>query len=142
MREDTLHMTLAFLGDVPAVRIPELCRVAEGLVLPASELVLDCLGYWEQKHLCWVGPLRLPADFKGFVEALHANLRAKDFPLEARDFVAHVTLLRNVRENLKIRPLEPPLRWSIDCWQLMASLPDGPGRRYESLGEWPGSAGH
>lgn len=142
MREDTLHMTLAFLGDVPAARIPELCRVADGLALPASALVLDCLGYWERKHLCWAGPTRLPADFNGFVDALHANLRAQGFPLEARNFVAHVTLLRNVRENLETRLLEPPLIWSIDRWHLMASLPDGPGRRYESLGEWPVSAGH
>lgn len=141
MRQETLHLTLAFLGNVPTVRIPELLRVAGELALPVADLEMDCLGYWARQHLCWVGPTQLPASFHAFVGDLHTALRANGFALEEREFAAHVTLLRNVREAPKVHPLEPPLRWCVESWRLVGSLPDGNGRRYESLGEWPACPG-
>lgn len=143
MREETLHLTLAFLGNVPDGKIADLCRVARQLSLPAEALEIDHLHYQADKKICWAGFTRLPQSFLGFVMALQADLRAAGFALEERDFVAHITLLRNVRHMAEAGVDSAlPLVWLPARWALVASMPAGNGRRYETLAEWPARAGH
>jgi RNA 2',3'-cyclic 3'-phosphodiesterase len=142
MREETLHLTLAFLGNVESRRIGELCHLAANLSLPALDLTIDRLGCWEHSGVCWAGPTGLPAPFLAFIDTLHAQLRAAGFALEEREFAAHISLLRNVgKDSVRSRavcsPLASSLVWPLQAWRLVASLPDGAGRRYEILGEWP-----
>src|SRR5690606_16064137 len=56
MRRDTLHLTLAFIGGVPRLRIPELLEVGAAVTPRAFELSLDVLGEWMHKHIVWAGP--------------------------------------------------------------------------------------
>jgi 2'-5' RNA ligase len=142
MREDTLHLTLAFLGNVEVQRIGELCRLAANLPLPNIDLTIDRLDCWAHSGVCWAGPSRLPKPFRDFVDSLHRQLRAAGFALEEREFAAHISLLRNIGKDSLSRmpvcgPLAPSMVWPLQAWRLVASLPDGTGRRYETLGEWP-----
>jgi 2'-5' RNA ligase len=148
MREETLHLTLAFLGNVESRRIGELCHLAANLSLPAIDLTIDRLGCWEHSGVCWAGPTGLPTPFLAFIDTLHAQLRAAGFALEEREFAAHISLLRNIgkltcrngkdplRKRAACSPLASSLVWPLRAWRLVASLPDGTGRRYEILGEW------
>jgi 2'-5' RNA ligase len=149
MREETLHLTLAFLGNVESRRIGELCHLAENLPLPAIDLTIDRLGCWEHSGICWVGPTGLPTLFRDFIDSLHRQLCAAGFSLEEREFAAHISLLRNIGKDFVRRmpgcgPLAPSMVWPLRAWRLVASLPEGTGRRYEALGEWPacGSGQH
>jgi len=55
MRPETLHVTLAFLGDQPAERLPEIEAIADGVQGLACDCRLDTRGYWPDKQLLWAG---------------------------------------------------------------------------------------
>lgn len=74
---NNLHLTLAFLGDVPEVRVPELADLAATLVAEPLVLELDRIGYWRQQRLVWAGPQSCP-------DALAAPAQAGCGPLAWR----------------------------------------------------------
>lgn len=97
MRRDTLHMTLAFIGDVPAERVGILQQAAAGLTNSPFTLMLDHLACWRHNRIAWVGCSQAPLPLLTLVGKLAERLADAGLPLEARDFAAHVTLLRNAR---------------------------------------------
>ncbi|MBL8447643.1 MAG: RNA 2',3'-cyclic phosphodiesterase [Zoogloeaceae bacterium] len=136
MQRDTLHLTLAFLGDVPLASIPGLTAAASSLDPgPAFTLTLDELGYWRHNQIVWAGVRHPPAALTRLAGDLHERLRGGGFPLESRPFRPHLTLLRRV-----LAPVELPgllaLAWPVDAFVLMASELSHQGARYRVIGRW------
>lgn len=131
-----LHLTLAFLGDVPEVRVPELADLAATLVAEPFVLELDRIGYWRQQRLVWAGPQSCPDVLAALAAALGAGLRARGFRSERRSFQPHVTLLRDARRA----PAQAgcgPLAWRPTQFVLACTQPAGRGVRYRIAGNWP-----
>lgn len=135
MRLDTLHLTVAFIGDVARSRLPDLQELAGQVDAPCVDLTLDVLGEWERKHIVWAGPSTTPDALLQLVEALGGRLKSAGFDLEARSFVPHVTLLRNARCTDQRTPLEASLRWHCDGFVLVESTLGPAGSRYEILAQ-------
>lgn len=144
MRRDTLHMTLIFIGEVPAERVEVLRQAAAGVISPAFTLQLDCLADWRHKRIAWIGCSQAPQPLLTLVGQLAGRLAEAGLPLEARDFVAHVTLLRNAR----CQPMAAaaPIRWPVCDFVLAETLPassrtlpqaTGEGGRYRIIDRWP-----
>jgi len=131
-----LHMTLAFLGNVPAARLPELQVIAAGLAADSFVLSLDCIGWWRAQRVVWAGTEKCPRDLEMLAAALAGRLQAGGFRTEARRFVPHVTLLRNAG---KVPPPEAfqPLIWRPRQFVLVRSEPSSGGVRYRIAGKWP-----
>ena len=136
MRRDTIHLTLAFLGDVAVSRLAALEAVAQSVRGERFVLELDRVGSWRGNRILWAGCAQVPAAMPAMAEALAADLRAAGFELEARAFNPHVTLVRNA-----LRPLQSvemaPLRWPVASFVLVASERDAGGANYRVLGRWP-----
>ncbi len=137
MRRDTLHLTLAFIGGVPRLRIPELLEVGAAVTPRAFELSLDVLGEWMHKHIVWAGPGDAPKALVELSGDLHERLAAAGFGLEERPFVPHVTLLRNAACATQRSLLEQAVKWRADGFVLVESRLLTSGARYEVLGRWP-----
>src|SRR5574337_2181232 len=91
MARDTLHQTLAFIGDIPAGRVADLERVAAGLVdNPAGELKLDRLGYWRHNHIVWAAPSAPSESLARLAETLGMALADAGFAVEKRPFRPHI----------------------------------------------------
>jgi len=135
MGRDTLHLTLAFLGDVPAGRMAEAMRVADRIAAEPFELVLDQVGYWKHNRILWAGGVS-PA-LTLLADALGEGLRAAGFALEARPFVAHLTLLRNAHCGTDVPLPAQPVSWPVGEFVLAESRRTGAGARYEAAGRWP-----
>lgn len=135
-----LHLTLAFLGDVPATRVAELERLAATLVAAPFVLNLDCIGYWRQQRLVWAGPQSCPPELELLAAALGDGLRAGGFHTERRRFKPHVTLLRDVR-NVPLQTACGPLAWRPTQFVLACSRPAVRGVCYQLLGGWPLTGG-
>jgi 2'-5' RNA ligase len=118
-REDTIHLTLAFLGDAEPGAALAVARRARA---EASSFVLTEARYWAHNRIVWVGPKECPA-------ALAAL--AKDLG-EERAFAAHVTLIRKARAPKRL-PVLPALEWPVTEFLLVNSRlgPEGPS--YEVL---------
>lgn len=124
---DKLHLTLHFIGSVPAGRVAE---VAAALQVPVSAFELRLVA-----TECWHGgtavlrPRTVPRRLHQLHADLAAALRQLALPVETRAFRPHVTL---ARRSAPVRPVAPAetLRWRVTGYVLVQSMSDG---RYRLL---------
>lgn len=153
VRPEGIHLTLKFLGEVPARRLEAIERaLARAVQEPFSLSVwlgrLGSFGGSTGLRVVWVG-------LEGDVEEL-ARLAARvegaldplGFPRERRPFAAHLTLAR-VKEGASpqdrrrlfelVRSLEPPPLpgATLETVSLMQSTLEPGGARYQCLARFP-----
>jgi 2'-5' RNA ligase len=134
MRQDALHLTLAFLGEIPAARWIDATAVAAEIVVAPFTLTLDRLNYWKHNRILWAGGESEP--LAALASSLQTGLRAAGFQLETRPFVAHMTLLRDARCPAP-PSLDAPIAWPVTEFTLVESSLSAAGARYEIVGRWP-----
>jgi 2'-5' RNA ligase len=134
MRRDTLHVTLAFLGDIPAGRVADAGKVADEMAVEPFDLILDRLGYWKHNRILWAGGVSPRLTF--LADSLDEKLLVAGFVLDERPFQAHVTLLRDARCS-KVPDLPQPIVWPVREFVLVESRLSREGSRYEIIGRWP-----
>jgi len=143
-RPETIHLTLAFLGETAVSRLPELHALARGIQVDAFALTIDRLGYWQHNRLFWAGCGKVPAPLAELHRRLQAALAASGFPVDppGRSFTPHVTLLRKVPAGKAGAgsgelPVQEHLSWPCKHFVLVQSEPTSSGHRYRVLGEYP-----
>jgi 2'-5' RNA ligase len=129
---ENVHLTLAFLGDVAADRLPRAIEAARGLAGEPHELPIDEARYRTRSRLVWARPRRTPPALAALAAELHRALTDSSFALERRAFIAHVTLIRNARKPRALPPL-PALAWRVEEFVLVRSTTFEEGSRYEIL---------
>lgn len=127
---ENLHLTLAFLGGIPAVRVADIEAMARGLTFAPFEFILNTHGAFPRAGAIWLGSTRVAAPLSELVARLRIGLTEIGLPGEARAFHPHVTLARS-RERLPPLPATAeiaPLVWRVDAFRLVQSqtLADGP----------------
>ena len=131
-----LHLTLAFLGDVPVGRIPGLIELAGAVRSRSFQLAIDTRGYWRHNRVVWAGAARCPAALRELLVKLADLMRANGFRHEAREYVPHVTLLRDSRKAPTL-PVPAPIAWDVDDFALMRSAQRGRSSAYDIVHCWP-----
>jgi 2'-5' RNA ligase len=133
----SIHLTLAFLGDVPAARLPDLESIgAATAAQPAFAVALDTIGAFRKAQVAWVAPSAPPAGLLALARDLHGRLQGAGFAFDARAFRPHVTLARKCTLALADERC-PPLSWAADAVVLVASTLAPAGARYAALARWP-----
>lgn len=133
---DHLHLTLAFLGDVPAPAMPALRAVGDTLPHVGATLVFDTLGAWRASGVAWVAPAVVPSAITNLHAALSIALGQAGFMLEERAFRPHVTLARRCVQPQPRTRCEP-LRWRADRLCLVGSELQPEGPVYREFASWP-----
>ncbi|WP_158380792.1 RNA 2',3'-cyclic phosphodiesterase [Chitinilyticum litopenaei] len=124
-----LHLTLAFLGDTPTVRLPELAALIAAQDWPAQTLRLDRIGSFSAgSGVVWLGCKQPDQQLLDHVARLHAALQRAGFPHDERPYCPHLTLLRGTRAPQT--RLAPALHWPLGPITLFASLPGERGPSY------------
>ncbi|AAU90486.1 putative 2'-5' RNA ligase [Methylococcus capsulatus str. Bath] len=118
---DKLHLTLAFLGAVPAERLPELTAMTGDLDLPPFELALDRLEYWQRNRVLCLGASATPPLLIELVGILNSKLGRAGFPVERRPFRPHLTLARKAEAAWSAMPLKTSVTWPVDRVTLVES---------------------
>ncbi|RLJ64802.1 RNA 2',3'-cyclic phosphodiesterase [Sulfurisoma sediminicola] len=149
MRRETLHLTLAFLGEVDATRFDLACAIADGVAekigtgdalqetpLGNTVLRIDRIAWWKHNHIVWAGCDEVPPVLAALADDLAAELRGGGFVLDSRRFAAHVTLLRNAQCAGEVAPIEA-FDWPVREFVLVQSQLDPSGARYEIVRRWP-----
>lgn len=134
MRLDTLHLTLAFLGNTPDSRIEAIAARGADCARACQPftLTLDELGYWPRKHIVWAGPRIVPSPLVQLAGALSSRLGDA---VQDRRFNPHVTLVRRAGAAPDLPP--PALCWNVDALCLVRSATEAAGARYTIIGHWP-----
>lgn len=139
MRRETLHLTLAFVGDVAPDRLGELRNIAGAIRQPPFNLLLDRPQCLARRKILWIAASVVPAGLQQLALELAGRLKAADFRTEARPFAAHVTLLRQARcEQMRdMPPAAPAIAWPVRDFVLAESVLRPEGARYRILQRWP-----
>ena len=121
MRQETLHLTLAFLGELSAERLAAAQAVADGVRGQSFRMRLDRLGYWRHNRILWAGCMQMDEKLNNLANTLLAALRGNGFVLEKRVFAPHVTLARNVGGIGEMLATMPPIEWPCNRFVLLQS---------------------
>jgi len=140
-----LHLTLAFLGELPRARLPGLAAILARQGAQAPPIVLDRLEAWGGGRLaCAVGP-GTPS-LRAWQGRLRASLAAAGLVTGRRAFVPHVTLATRAApasgggqpRQAMAKPIRPAVRLACASLVLVESRPgvgqdDGQIGRYRVL---------
>lgn len=143
MRQDSLHATLVFIGDIAAGRLNDLLAAAEGVHQPGFRLSFDQAGCWRHNRIAYLGMKHLPQALQNLQADLASRVNAAGFKLDERVFRPHVTLLRKAEcgepgTNItKENPAPEPVAWTVRDFVLVKSSLGANGSRYEQIGSWP-----
>ncbi|MEO8409348.1 MAG: RNA 2',3'-cyclic phosphodiesterase [Propionivibrio sp.] len=139
---ETVHLTLAFLGEFPAPRVDELIAVASGVRASSFDLRVDRLGYWSHNQLLWAGSVSSPPALMTLAARLEITLAAGNCWIAgARDghpFAPHITLVRKLATPVAPTPLATNDRivWPCASFVLVRSLRTDAATLHETLAEF------
>ncbi len=129
----SLHLTLAFLGEVAEGRADELAQWVGAMAIPPGEWRLDSWGRFQRPGILWVGGRTPDPALVHLQASLWQGLEALGFAGRPRRFVPHVTLLRRAA-RLDMEGLPPvDLAWPYRRLALVRSFTENAGARYEAL---------
>ena len=136
-RRDTLHLTLAFLGEVGDEDVARLIELAKALPASAFSVRVDQLGYWRHNRLIWAGCHEVPSALQALVSELRSRLSGSGFAISNADrpFTPHITLVRKVPETARLAtsPAIEPIAWRCREFALVNSRLSASGPSYESV---------
>ena len=126
---ENLHLTLAFIGDLPDARGAEVAAACAALPPLSCDWALTEIGFFARPRVLWAGgPL---SDALATIAAsARALLDRMNVGYDRKPFVPHVTLLRDVRRFDGPRAIAPPIPWPIRGIGLYRSGRDQAGARY------------
>jgi 2'-5' RNA ligase len=127
-RAERLHVTLHFIGNVPAQRLGEL-RDGLQVAWAGDELLLDAATVW-RGGIAVLEASRVPPAMAALQQALAERLRTLDLPVETRPWRPHVTLARKAFGARP--PTFAPLRWPAGPGYALVRTVGG-GHGYETL---------
>ena len=129
-RTETIHLTLAFLGDVKKGRVADL----RGLRVKGKRhaLPIEQARFWAHNRIVWVGPQETPEGVDLLVSGLALELQKREFKTENKGFSAHITLIRKAQRPGQL-PALPAVRWMVDEFVLVRSRLSAAGPDYEVL---------
>jgi len=139
MRQETIHLTLAFLGEVEDARLDLLMQTTSAVRANPFTLHLDRLGYWKHNRLLWAGCSSSPEGLLHLASDLRQSLAAQGLYVEdaKKDFIPHVTLIRKTPEVAIQKPPEfDRVCWPCSRFVLVRSLLSSAGPSYEIASEF------
>jgi 2'-5' RNA ligase len=130
-----LHVTLAFLGEVPEVRLVEVTACAER-IRDAREfrLQFERVETWTGPRVLCMTTSTVPDALQALFDRLRAHLVSEGFEVRHEDYRPHVTLARHVRSAYDA-PIEPT-GWQVHEFVLVQSRRSQAGSEYEVLRRW------
>jgi len=135
-RAESIHLTLAFLGEVEETRVAELQAMAAQLQSGACDFELSRLGWWRQNRIAWVAPESVPQALTDLVNELQSQLQTAGYKRDTRAYLPHVTLLRNADCPEPLATMQP-MQWAVRDFVLVKSIMTEHGPAYEIIGRWP-----
>jgi RNA 2',3'-cyclic 3'-phosphodiesterase len=137
-REATVHLTLAFIGDVPLERLAGLEHAARNVRAECFDLTLDRFGLWQHNRIFWAGCSIVPPALVELASALSTALQAAGFEVADahRNFTPHVTLVRKVKALAAPLPPDQALPWPCTKFVLVRSDLSASGASYQTLAEY------
>ena len=139
-RQETIHLTLAFLGEVNDEQLSPLIQAAKGIGAAPFDLAIEGLDFWQHNHLIWGRTQASPA-LTDLASRLQNTLTEAGFAhdREKQVFTPHLSLVRKVPvTSVPLRfPVIAPIHWHCASFVLVCSRPSDGLPSYETICEFP-----
>ncbi len=148
-----VHLTLKFLGSVPASRIARIENALRRAAANNSELTIELGGLGafpspQRPRVVWIGTHGEIEKLAKIQSEVDSELAALGFPREERAFSPHITLARlretasseerrKIGEAVKAGPQVAPMRVHVEAISLMRSELSRAGARYSRIAHIP-----
>ena len=133
----SLHITLAFLGEVSAETSQRLQTLAARIIQPGFDLDLDDAGHWPRPGVVWLGCQRPPRALLQLASLLRAQAARHGCAQSPQPFHPHLTLLRHASQPVALPPRGFHWRFRATQFSLYASAFAKGRTRYRALASWP-----
>ena len=133
-RAESIHMTLLFLGDVPAARVELLRGIGDRIAFEPFALEVDQASCWKHNKVAWVGTSQMPPALPRLVADLEAAVGREGFAFDRRPFAPHITVVR--KAHCVPLPALSPVAWPVTDFVLVRSELNNEGSRYSVIGRW------
>lgn len=138
-----LHLTLAFLGELPVDAISHLERAAGSIPAGLFPLRLPHVDCWAEAGVLCLLPEEDASmqSLRQLVRKLEGAALAVGVRLDDRPYRPHVTIARKVQRAASKREAWPqllasPLPFTANGFELMESTPGSAGPRYSVIHSW------
>jgi 2'-5' RNA ligase len=138
-RQESIHLTLVFLGQVSEAQLPLLIQKAQEIRHAAFALTIDRLGCWQHKRLLWAGCASPAPELLALFEMIQAIPRELGITLDSPDFSPHLTLVRKLPAGVESLPMPEiePIHWDCSEFMLVQSGATASGAQYHPVSVFP-----
>ncbi|MFC4158853.1 RNA 2',3'-cyclic phosphodiesterase [Chitinimonas lacunae] len=135
---EALHLTLAFLGDTAAERLPALQAALAALKFAPFTLCLARLARWDN-GVVWLGLAQDSPALAELAQAVRTALEQAGLGFDRKRFTPHLTLLRR---SVRAVPatVTAAFEWTVRDFALVQSQPGQAGSSYRDLARFAASA--
>ncbi|WJV52881.1 RNA 2',3'-cyclic phosphodiesterase [Prodigiosinella aquatilis] len=132
----SLHLTLAFLGEISERKCQALRDLASRIRQPAFTVTINDTGQWPRSGIVWLGCRQAPRGLLQLAELLRSQAAHSGCHQSRQPFHPHITLLRGATRPVAL-PAET-FSWTIPMthFSLYESLYENGHTRYQSLSSW------
>lgn len=134
IRAENLHLTLAFLGNVPEESLDCLIPMASAIAFKSFDLEFDHLDIFPHAQVIWAGSENEPTELLNLASDLYKGILACGIRLDPRPFKAHLTLMRKAKQFSKQQII--PVTWSVRDFCLVSSETKSGGVEYSVFQRW------
>jgi 2'-5' RNA ligase len=133
-RPESIHLTLAFVGDIARDALPRLVQAGAATRGAAFELEFERAAFWRHNRIAYLKPATPPGALLDLVTNLEAALDAAGIGFDRRAYTPHLTLVRNAAcGESRDMAIEPPIPWRADEFLLVESRRAPTGAGYAAL---------
>ncbi|MFG6176374.1 RNA 2',3'-cyclic phosphodiesterase [Halomonas sp. THAF12] len=133
MPDDSIHLTLAFLGEQPPARATAIADWLAGVTLLPGRWRLDCWGQFRRPGIVWVGATHVDPALASLQCQLWDGLERLGAGTRPERFVPHITLLRKATQPSAAELPAVSLAWDYTQVELIQSTITHDGSRYRCL---------
>jgi RNA 2',3'-cyclic 3'-phosphodiesterase len=132
----TLHLTLAFLGNVSEGRLAELKMLAEKIRVSPFDFEINQAGCFASAGVAWLASQTPPKGLFKLHQKLQAAIVDAGFEVDTRTFRPHITVARNVAHPFETHEI-PLVSWPIRQFSLVSAQRNDHGVEYHVLENFP-----
>ena len=131
----TLHMTLAFLGDVDTTLIPLIEKIGSRIKAAPFNYAVNVAACFPKARVAWLGAKETPSHLFELQKNLQAQLATARLGHDTRTFRPHVTVVRDIGTPFEDRAIAPVL-WPVDQFCLVSARTGAAAPEYKVLKNW------
>lgn len=130
-----LHVTLVFLGGIESALESSLVQSAGEMRFEPVEIVFDQVSFWRKPGIVCLTSSNPDVRVINLADNLSAMVASFGHPVDERPFKPHVTLIKKVKQAVRVE--FEPIVWRSDTFCLVESHSVQGGVDYRVIQRWP-----